>query len=113
MTDANVPADPGNSAPEAWSEPLTAEEQEEVQAVLSEHAADQEASEQGRAQADFEVVDGNVVPVNKATTSNSDEATVEEPTPVEYRSDEQVAQDAEPVEQTPEVDGDGSSSPSN
>lgn len=119
MTDANVPADPGNSAPEAWSEPLTPEEQEEAQSALSEHAADKDASEQGRAQADYEVVDGNVVPIDKATTSSStgrDEATVE-PAQVEYRTDEQVAQDAEPVEQAvdqpAEVTEDDGSSPSN
>lgn len=124
MTDANVPADPGNSAPEAWSEPLSPEEQQEANDRLGQHAAERENAknpEEGRAQADYEVVDGQVLPIDKSSRTTSspvgrDEASVE-PAQVEYRNDEDVARDAEPVEQPvdqpAEEDVDGSSSSGN
>ena len=56
--------DPGNSPPENWTEPLSEAEQQEVKDRLAEEAA---ASEAGRAEADFEVLEsGDVVQVDKA-----------------------------------------------
>jgi hypothetical protein len=108
MTEENPQPDPGNSPPENWTEELTLEEQVDANANLEaraeEKAAEVEASEAGRAQADFEVVDGVVVPVDKSVQFS-------EPAPVEYRLDEDVAKDAAPIEEaTPD---DGSGSPSN
>jgi len=122
----NPPADPGNSPPSEWTAPLDPQEEQEVKDQLEANAAEtaaanEEASEAGRAQADFEVVDGAVVPVEKAATYQESleargtevyglpDKSVEfvEPAPVEYRTDEQVAKDDEPTE---EATADGGSS---
>jgi hypothetical protein len=106
MTDENPQPDPGNSPPENWTEELTLEEQVDANANLEaraeEKASEVAASEAGRDQADFEVVDGVVVPVNKSVEFI-------EPAPVEYRRDEDVAKDAAPIEEATPDDGSSSS----
>lgn len=59
--------DPGNSPPENWTEPMSDAEQAEAKARLKEEAMAQ-ATESG---ADFVVVDGKPVPVEKSTETTS------------------------------------------
>lgn len=47
-----VKPDPGNSAPEAWTEPLSAEEREEARKALADHAAAEGETDDKEAESD-------------------------------------------------------------
>jgi len=118
MSDENPQPDPGNSPPENWTEELTLEEQVAAVDALATHveerAAEAEASEAGRAAADFEVVDGRVVPVDKSedtTTSSSlgrGEATVNFVEPSEVQEPTPAENVVPPVEEATADDGSSS-----
>jgi hypothetical protein len=111
MTDEKNPADyepqpdPGNSPPEAWTEPLSDSELQEVKSRLAseKEEAVAKAQEQG---ADFVVVDGKVLPVAPPKT---EQELVVENADMDARKNEEPSP---PLVVEEEVN-DGSSSPSN